>query len=91
LKRAAICFPLPEAPDSFSAEVDSRFYGEHQGREVIVVTFPSRKHNWLFEIAKRELSPDEYDGLRQLITSRSARTEREILLTERVFAPRPKP
>ena len=73
------------------AEVDARFYGEHQGREVVVVTFPSKKHNWLFEIAKRQLPADEYAELHRLVSSRQTRTEREILLTEKVFAPRPKP
>jgi hypothetical protein len=91
-------------PESFSAmqsrvtelavledsEVDAIFYGEHHGREVVVVTFPSEKRNWFFEIAKRQLPADEYTELHRLISSRQTRSEREILLTEKVFAPRPK-
>jgi hypothetical protein len=56
----------------------------------VVVTFPSEKRNWFFEIAKRQLPADEYTELHRLISSRQTRSEREILLTEKVFAPRPK-
>lgn len=67
------------------AELDARFYGEHRGCEVVIVTFPNEKHNWLLEIAKRKLSPDEYDDLHQLISSRVTRTEREVTLTEKAL------
>jgi hypothetical protein len=68
------------------AEVDARFYGEHRGCEVVIVTFPNEKHNWLFDIAKRELQSDEYAELRQLVSSREMRTEREISLTEKALS-----
>lgn len=68
------------------AEVDARFGGEHKGAEVIVVSFPSEKHKWLFDIAKRELPPEEYEELNQLITSRVRRSEREVLLTEKTLS-----
>lgn len=68
------------------AEVDARFHGEHRGREVIFLSFPSEKHNWLLDIAKRKLAPEEYDELNQLITSRVRRSEREVLLMEKTLS-----
>ena len=38
------------------AEVNTKFYGEHMGREIIVVTFPNAKHKWLFESADQFLA-----------------------------------
>jgi hypothetical protein len=68
------------------AEVNTKFYGEHVGREIIVVTFPKSRHKWLFESAKRNLSSDEYNELQQLLSSRVTRTEREVFLTERALS-----
>jgi len=68
------------------AEVTANIYSEHRGRENVIVTFPKRKHDWLFELAKRKLSENEYTELRQLIAARIKRSEREILLTEKAIA-----
>jgi hypothetical protein len=68
------------------AEVAANIYGDHGGEENVIVTFPKRKHDWLFELAKRRLSGDEYAELHQLIDGRLKRSEREIFLTEKAIA-----
>ena len=61
------------------AEVAANIYGDHGGKENVIVTFPKRKHDsLLFELAKGRLSEDEYAELHQLIDGRLKRSEREI-------------
>lgn len=68
------------------AEVTANIHGDHHGKESVIVTFPKRKHDWLFELAKGKLSEDEYAELHQLIDARLKRSEREVFLTEKAIA-----
>jgi hypothetical protein len=62
-------------------EIESRLYGEHRGREQVIIVFPARKADWLLGLARNNLSSDEYAELKQLIDARLTRSERERLLT----------
>jgi hypothetical protein len=70
------------------ADIEARFYGEYRNKEQVVVTFRTGQADWLLELAKQELSEDEYTELSQLITTRLTRSKRETLLTEKAIAAR---
>ncbi|MCC6363149.1 MAG: hypothetical protein IT165_06460 [Bryobacterales bacterium] len=83
---AAIEARVAELSALEDAEVATSFFGEHQGREKVVITFRAAKANWLLELAQRELPKGEYEELRHLLVSRLTRSDRELLLTEKAIA-----
>ena len=70
------------------SDVELKPCDQHQNEWKIVVTFRDRQAEWLLELAKSELSTEEYTELSQLIGARLTRSQRETLLTEKAISAR---
>jgi hypothetical protein len=69
---AAIQGRIAEISALEDVEIESRFYGEHRGREQVITVFRERKADWLLERARNNLSSDEYAELKQALIMASA-------------------